>query len=125
MKVRMRICFFCIGVLLVAVGLLCVYGVRQSAHSSNIAADFTTAPSQEGTSEEELTVQETAAVANGYYLVMEDGILMVYQSDKKTLYLKTDITQDEVLEENQEILQTGLFLENQKELYDYLESCTS
>lgn len=136
MKVRMRICFFCVSILLVVSGVLCVYLFwnNRNLNEKNMALESITAQSQEMKeseekkevqSKEELTVQESAAIANGYYAVIEDGVLVVYRGDKKTLYLKTDVMQEEISKRNREELKTGVLLESQKELYDYLESCTS
>lgn len=61
----------------------------------------------------------------GYYLMVEDHFIVVYEEDKRRLHMNTDIllsTLDDRLKA--EIIQ-GKFIENDEELYHFLESYSS
>lgn len=60
-----------------------------------------------------------------YYMVLEDGYLVVYKKDKTTLFLETGITEDELDETDREQLVQGIGVKNISELYRYLEGFTS
>ncbi len=60
-----------------------------------------------------------------YYMVLEDGYLVVYKKDKTTLFLETGITEDELDEMDREQLVQGIGVKNISELYRYLEGFTS
>ena len=61
----------------------------------------------------------------GYYLMVEDHYVVVYERDGKTLYMTTEI----LLENLEESLQTeiirGKYMEDEQSLYNFLESYSS
>ena len=60
-----------------------------------------------------------------FFLVAENNLVIVLCEDHKTIYLKTDISMDILPEEVQsEILDTK-YIENEAELYNFLESYSS
>ena len=60
-----------------------------------------------------------------YYMVLEDGYLVVYKKDKTTVFLETGITEEELDETDREQLIQGIGVKNISELYRYLEGFTS
>ncbi|ROR29320.1 BofC-like protein [Mobilisporobacter senegalensis] len=60
-----------------------------------------------------------------YYLVVLDGYITVYYSDKKTVYEYTDIELTNLSEEEQNKLVDGYYVKDQEELYGILEGYTS
>ena len=60
-----------------------------------------------------------------YYMVLEDGYLIVYKQDKTTVFLETGIREDELDETDRAQLLQGVGVKNISELYRYLEGYTS
>lgn len=60
-----------------------------------------------------------------YYIVVLDGYVTVYYSDKKTVYEYTDIEHKNLSEDEQNKLVDGYYVEDQEELYGILEGYTS
>lgn len=60
-----------------------------------------------------------------YYVLEEDGMISVYKADKKTKYFDTGIKLSEVDEKERQKLTEGFYIEDIRELYNYLESITS
>ena len=60
-----------------------------------------------------------------YYMVLEDGYLIVYKQDKTTVFLETGIHEDELDETDRAQLLQGVGVKNISELYRYLEGYTS
>lgn len=67
----------------------------------------------------------SGVIPPGYYLGEKDGYLVVYEGDKSTIFMHTNIALTELTTEEQAALKTGIFLESDDEIYDYLENCTS
>lgn len=68
---------------------------------------------------------EAAAVAEEYYLVAEDGFLLVFLKDKKTINLYTHIPIMDFPEKERAKLRAGIWFESMIEVFNYLESYTS
>lgn len=60
-----------------------------------------------------------------YYLVVQDGKIVVYYSDKKTVYEYTDIQADQLPETEYNQLVSGVYVKDEKELYERLENYSS
>ena len=60
-----------------------------------------------------------------YYMMVLEGYVTVYYSDKKTVFEYTDIELKNLPEEDQNKLVEGYFVEDQEELYSILEGYTS
>lgn len=60
-----------------------------------------------------------------YYMVLENGCIIVYKSDKMTVFLETGIKEEELDENDKELLLQGIGVKNISELYRYLEGFTS
>ncbi len=60
-----------------------------------------------------------------YYLMLEDGVLVVYKKDKTTIFLETGIEVENLDEDERARLNQGIGITNISELYRYLEGYTS
>lgn len=60
-----------------------------------------------------------------YYMVLEEGYIVVYKQDKTTVFLETGIGEEELDESERELLLQGVGVKNISELYRYLEGYTS
>lgn len=79
-------------------------------------------------SPEQVTVRKTydgSGLKYRYYMVLEQGCIVVYYSDKKTVYEHTDILQENLPEGEVERLKEGIYIEDEESLYSILESYTS
>lgn len=61
----------------------------------------------------------------GYYLMVQDGKIVVMREDKKTVYLTTDIYAESLSDSLKKELILGKFIHSMDELYGFLESYTS
>lgn len=66
-----------------------------------------------------------APVAEEYYLVAEDGFLLVFLKDKKTICLYTHIPIMDFPEGERLRLRAGIWFSSMIEVFNYLESYTS
>ena len=62
---------------------------------------------------------------SGYYLMVQDGKIIVMEEDKETVYLTTDIYAEALSDTLKQELIMGKFIYNIEELYGFLESYTS
>lgn len=74
---------------------------------------------------QEQVLHETVTVAEEYYLVAEDGFLLVFLKDKKTIYLYTHIPITDFPEKERARLMSGIWFSSMMEVFNYLESYTS
>ena len=61
----------------------------------------------------------------GYYLIEEGGFLVVYASDRKTVYEYTDIAYDDLPENVRNEIRYGKYIRSQADLYGFLENYSS
>lgn len=61
----------------------------------------------------------------GFFLVNENHYVVVYQKDLQNVYMNTDIPVEELPENLQEEIIKIKYIENEKELYNFLESYSS
>ncbi len=117
MKLRDSICFLLAALAVVAI--LAVSCFRLNKDNTQLKQELN---SYEQTKE---TQSEVAALAKEtYYLVLEDGWITVYHKDG-TVYLQTNISKEAIPQANLQELESGIYLDSLKEVYDYLESCSS
>ena len=79
-------------------------------------------------SDEKLVVEKTynsKAHPYEYYMIVYDNMLVVYYSDKKTVYEYTGIMVDDIPEKDQITLNHGMYIRDQEELYELLQSYSS
>lgn len=62
---------------------------------------------------------------SGYYLMVEDGKIIVMEEDQRTVYLTTEIYADDLSDRLKQELIIGKYIHNIDELYGFLESYTS
>ena len=68
---------------------------------------------------------EETAPAKRYYLVTEDGFLLVFCEDKATVCLYTHMPISDFPQAEQDKLREGIWFETMIEVFNYLESYTS
>ncbi|MBR4733117.1 MAG: hypothetical protein IK081_10160 [Lachnospiraceae bacterium] len=66
-----------------------------------------------------------ASPDDGFYLALVDYRVVVLFDDKKTVYMTTDVSLHMLPAQLQEDLADMIYVENEKELYDFLEAYTS
>ncbi len=60
-----------------------------------------------------------------YVLLAEDGFVAVYQADRETLYATTGILLENLPDSLQEEIQEGKVIDNEEQLYSFLENYSS
>lgn len=60
-----------------------------------------------------------------YYLMVRDHFIVVYEQDKKTIYMNTDIRMDLLSYELQKEIMYGKCIDDEEALYNFLESYSS
>lgn len=73
----------------------------------------------------EHVLHEKAALAEEFYLVSEDGFLLVFGKDQETICLYTHIPLMDFPAREQERLREGIWFPGMMEVIQYLESYTS
>ena len=79
-------------------------------------------------SREKITVRKTydgSELKYRYFMILEQGCLIVYYSDKKTVFEDPEIFEEDLPAEEAEKLKKGVYVENEESLYSMLESYTS
>lgn len=61
----------------------------------------------------------------GYYLMAVDHKIWIYQSDKTTVYFKTDMKLEDVPEKVQDEIINGKYMNSEIDIYHFLESYSS
>ena len=61
----------------------------------------------------------------GYYLMVEDHFIVVYEEDKQRIHMNTDILLDNLNDGLKAEIIQGKYIENEEELYNFLESYSS
>ncbi len=61
----------------------------------------------------------------GFYLMVADHFIVVYEEDKETLYMNTDILLESLEEPLQAEIMQGKYIESEEALYNFLESYSS
>ena len=70
-------------------------------------------------------MQAVAESREIYYLVAEDGILLVFLKDRKTICLYTHVPLMDFPPDERAKLREGLWFSSMAEVFNYLESYTS
>lgn len=63
--------------------------------------------------------------SSSFYLAVYDNEVLVYLEDKETVYIETDIMLEQLPEEIQKDIIDMLWIENEEELYNFLETYSS
>lgn len=122
MKKTISICLFAAFVLVVCLFLTVLSGRR----SEETLPDPTLIATEQATEQQPLTAESMRIQkAYRYILYARDGFLVVYEQDGTTVLLETHIPLDELPEETKALLVDGIYVKDESELYDLLESYSS
>ena len=127
MKKTTSICLFTgmIFLLLVMVVYLLFTQQDTGEKEQDLAAATEEMPAETDT-EKELKTTESLAVYEPYaYIIKQDGILVVYQSDGITEFFETNIRIRDLNEDMVKKLENGIRFSDDQELYAFLESYSS
>lgn len=124
MKTKYIVGFFA-AVLLVGVLLTAGYQI-----SYERIAERSAAPDNEITDTRSITAEGEAAAEDasgeeGYYLCEMQGFVVVYLSDRQTIYEMTEIPLSDLPEEVQQEIAAGKYIADKDELYGFLENYSS
>ena len=132
---KYRICLF----LFLGVSVICIliaFFVRRSQEGASLENRNETGIEQLETEETQKTVVEDQMVANQervqahpvqeeYYLVAEDGMLLIFLKDQKTICLYTHMPLMDFPPKERTKLREGIWFSSMAEVFHYLESYTS
>lgn len=124
MKKTMSICLFTVILVVCFVSGIFLLGKTNGDSSEKNELAETTEQMAE-TEEAELAESMLVQDADRYFVIEENGVLVVYEQDRKTVLLETNISLHGVDEATHRLLQEGIWLTDEKELYDFLESYSS
>ena len=123
MKNKYGICFL-LFLILVVFGITCAYQLSLNKGKLEIQAEIN--------AKEQKEMNNTSVAAAGqalkdacYYLKELNGYVVVYLSDKKTVYEYTDISLEDLPENLQKEIQNGKYIETSESLYGFLENYSS
>lgn len=120
---KYRICFYLF--LLTSISCLGI-GFAASRNQKHSAAETSTVETEAVVSEaanQQMVRHQTEEEA--YYLVSENGFLLVFSKDRESVCLYTHIPLTDLPQEEQDRLRSGIWFSSMRELFQYLESCTS
>ena len=132
---KYRICLF----LFLGVSVICIliaFFVRRSQEGAGLENINETGIEQLETEETQETVVEDQMAANQervqahpvqeeYYLVAEDGMLLIFLKDQKTICLYTHMPLMDFPPKERTKLREGIWFSSMAEVFHYLESYTS
>lgn len=120
---KYRICFY----LFLLTSILCFgIGYAASRNQKNNAAKTSFEETKEAASEAaNQQVIHHQLEEEAYYLVSENGFLLVFSKDRQSVCLYTHIPLTDLPQEEQDRLRGGIWFSSMRELFQYLESCTS
>ena len=119
---------FLVVLCIILVGISVVYDVSYRSAKKREEARLKIEQTQAESSAKKQTVVEAKGKAvedDGYYLAEKNGYVVVYLSDKKTVYEYTDILFRDLPEDLQAEIETGKPVENTELLYGFLENYSS
>lgn len=123
MKKTISICLF--AALLLTVGLFAV--LRGSGQTEETLPEATLIATEEGEESEQPVTAESMQIQKAYRYILraKDGFLVVYEQDGATVLFETHILVDELPDATKALLSDGIYVEDESELYDLLESYSS
>lgn len=99
------------------------YQKTQSESATETSLETETATEDQMVVNQREVIHET--VAEEYYLVAEDGVLLVFLKDKKTISLYTHVPLMDFPAKERDRLREGIWFPSMMEVFNYLESYTS
>ena len=129
---KYRYCFlFLLGIVLLVL-LAALFSLpRDGNEEAGWETESVSVPRQTGETvqEDQIVINqeqvEPAGTKEKYYLVSEDGFLLVFGKGKNEICLYTHIPISDFPGEEQDKLREGIWFEEMEEIYHYLESYTS
>ncbi len=124
MKKTIGICLFTVVLTFCVFGSAIIWNaLSERRQNEPDLADATEMQTQTEAPElaESMQVQESFR----YLLVEEDGFLIVYEKDGETVLLETNIRVHGLDEGTRKLLHDGIWITDEEELYDLLESYSS
>lgn len=123
MKKTISICLFAALPVIVCL-LFALLGNRDSGEP---LPDPTLIATEQMTESEQPVTAESMQVQKAYRYILraKDEFLVVYEQDGTTVLLETHIHIDELSDETKALLSDGIYVEDESELYDLLESYSS
>ena len=103
---------FLLFLILVVFGITCAYQLSLNKGKREIQAEIN--------AKEQKEIKDDC-----YYLKELNGYVVVYLSDKKTVYEYTDISLEGLPENLQKEIQNGKYIETSESLYGFLENYSS
>lgn len=73
-------------------------------------------------SPQHVVIRQSRTLYGTYYLTEEEGKVVVYKGDRKTLFEPTEIQVSSLPEGVQEEIREGLYMDSEEELYNFLEN---
>lgn len=73
-------------------------------------------------SPEHVVIRQSRTVYGTYYLMEEEGKVVVYKGDKSTVFEPTEILVESLPKELQKEIRQGKFIDTEEELYNFLEN---
>ena len=119
---------FLVVLCIILVGISVVYDVSYRSAKKREEARLKTEQTQAESSAKTQAAVEAKGKAvedDGYYLAEKNGYVVVYLSDKKTVYEYTNILFRDLPEDLQAEIETGKPIENTELLYGFLENYSS
>lgn len=123
MKKTMSICLFTVILAVCFASGLFLWGsIEHPVDETELVEDM-----EQMTETEEIALVESMQIQENYryLLIEENGFLVVYEQDGKTVLFETNISLYGVDEETRQLLQSGIWVTDESELYDFLESYSS
>lgn len=125
MKNKYGIGFFA-AIILVAAAVTCAYQISYHRAREKAEAEIEAKQQTESVSNEDTVTADGHALKDDcFYLMDVNGYVVVFLSDKKTAYEYTDILCEDLPESVRQEIQNGKYIENQEELYGFLENYSS
>ena len=119
---------FLVVLCIILIGVSVVYDVSYRSAKKREEARLKTEQTQAESSAKTQAAVEAKGKAvedDGYYLAEKNGYVVVYLSDKKTVYEYTNILFRDLPEDLQAEIETGKPIENTELLYGFLENYSS
>ena len=115
---------YCIGFFAGIFILVLLLGIGYQVSYEHVL-DSQEARGETQTETKTITTKGEAVKNEGYYLCELQGFVVVYLSDKSTIYEFTEIPVTDLPEEVQQELRDGKYVETEQELYGFLENYSS
>lgn len=95
--------------------------VRETKQEDTMPNQYVMSPS----AIQQIPEVQQAVVESGYYIALQNNYVVVFHSDRQTVFLSTDIKAEELPEDVQADLAVGMYMTDEGMLYDFLENYTS